>query len=132
MTTKEATIQSNILDYINEQEYSKAINMPAPAVENGTPDILACKNGRTVFIEVKNKEGRLEQIQAARVRQWLNANAFAIIIDSLDQFKEAWNMIDMGEKLVVSYDIHTRLMNDTDGMGITVSELLGEQASFLR
>ena len=36
---------------------------------NGIPDILALKNGRAIFIEVKQPTGKLSEVQKLRIKQ---------------------------------------------------------------
>lgn len=58
--------------------------------KRGTPDILACLNGRFVAVEVK-KKGKLSTvtpIQQHQLTQIQLANGVAILSDDLEQFKE--------------------------------------------
>jgi Holliday junction resolvase len=36
---------------------------------NGVPDILALKNGKAVFIEVKQPTGKISEVQKLRIKQ---------------------------------------------------------------
>jgi Holliday junction resolvase len=36
---------------------------------NGIPDILALKNGRAIFIEVKQPTGKISEVQKLRIKQ---------------------------------------------------------------
>ena len=51
---QEAKLQSKILDYL-EKEDGWMVNKLIKMSRNGWPDIIAVKNGKTVFIEVKSK-----------------------------------------------------------------------------
>jgi Holliday junction resolvase len=46
---------------------------------NGIPDLMALKNGRTMFIEVKQPKGVLSEIQKLRIGQ-LRLNGFTVHI----------------------------------------------------
>jgi hypothetical protein len=46
---------------------------------NGIPDLMALKNGRTMFIEVKQPKGVLSEIQKLRIGQ-LRLNGFTVFI----------------------------------------------------
>ena len=36
---------------------------------NGIPDILALKNGKSIFIEVKQPNGKISEVQKLRIKQ---------------------------------------------------------------
>jgi Holliday junction resolvase len=46
---------------------------------NGIPDLMALKNGETIFIEVKQPKGVLSEIQKYRIKE-LRENGFLVYI----------------------------------------------------
>lgn len=53
----------------------------------GTPDVLACVNGRFVAIEVKQPGGRVSPLQIAHIKLIRQAGGVAFVAYSLDEVK---------------------------------------------
>lgn len=53
----------------------------------GTPDIVACLNGRFVAIEVKQPGGRVSPLQMAHIKLINQAGGFAFVAYSLEDVK---------------------------------------------
>jgi len=53
----------------------------------GTPDIVACLNGRFVAIEVKRPGGRVSPLQKAHLKLIRQAGGIAFVAYSLDDLK---------------------------------------------
>ena len=63
---------------------------------SGTPDILACINGRFVAIEVKRPGGRVSALQQAKINLIRDAGGIAFVAYSLEETKqnlEKFNLI---------------------------------------
>lgn len=60
------------------------VKVTPPAVEAGTPDILACLAGRFYAIEVKRPGERPTRLQEKRLAQWRAAGAVAVWVDSVE------------------------------------------------
>lgn len=46
---------------------------------NGIPDLMAMKEGKTIFIEVKQEKGVLSELQKLRIEQ-IQKNGFEVFI----------------------------------------------------
>lgn len=66
----------------------------APPMENGTPDLLACLNGRFFGIEVKQPGKSPSKIQQHRMRQIQQAGGFAFTATSVDDVREQFEKIN--------------------------------------
>lgn len=54
---------------------------------NGIPDLMAMKEGKTIFIEVKQGKGVLSELQKLRIEQ-IRKNGFEVFIWT--DFKVEW------------------------------------------
>ena len=61
-TTKESSIQTAISEALTENGWFVVKIMMAS--KNGIPDLMAIKNGRTIFIEVKNEDEIVEVVRS--------------------------------------------------------------------
>jgi hypothetical protein len=82
----ESNIQSKIIKYgrLNGWIMIKTIRLN----ENGHADIFCFKNGKTIFIEVKNEIGRQSELQKLRQKQIENQKFEYHLVRSLEQFKQ--------------------------------------------
>ena len=86
---KESTLVKKILKYLNDLPQCKAIKIHGSRFqEAGTPDILCCKNGETIFIECKIGKNKVTDIQSVRIRQWQEAGASCLVAYTLDDVKK--------------------------------------------
>lgn len=79
----EKTIENQIkcyLDQIGAWYIKTHGNMFSKA---GTPDIIACINGRFVGIEVKKPGGKVSALQLAQIKRIERAGGIAFVTDSL-------------------------------------------------
>ena len=83
----ESKIQKQILDYINGLENGLAWKF-VKSNEKGTPDIVACINGKFVAIEVKQPGKVPTAIQYAQLARVEKASGYGIWLDSLSRTKE--------------------------------------------
>lgn len=88
----EKKVETEIKNYLISLNayFIKTIGGSVPA---GTPDILACVNGRFVGIEVKRpKGGRVTELQKHHLRRIQNANGLAFVASSkqevMNHFKD--------------------------------------------
>lgn len=73
----EQQIQSKIKKKLQEQGWyvTKLIKTST----NGIPDLLAIKNGKAMFIEVKREQGKLSPLQQLRIQELSEAGAIVHI-----------------------------------------------------
>ena len=55
---------------------------------NGIPDIMALKDGRAIFIEVKKPGGKVSDLQKYRIDQLKKLGFTAFVSDSVDAIHE--------------------------------------------
>ena len=83
--SKESTVQSSIQKWLKDNGwFTIKIIM---ASKNGIPDLMAIKNGRTIFIEVKNEIGKLSKIQEYRIKEMQQHGAEVIVARSKEEIK---------------------------------------------
>ena len=58
---------------------------------SGTPDMLAIKDGKYTFFEVKTESGRLSPIQIAMHKKLINKGCYVYTVRSVADVKEALN-----------------------------------------
>ncbi len=77
MSISEQQIQSKIKKKLQEQGWyvTKLIKTST----NGIPDLLAIKNGKAMFIEVKREQGKLSPLQQLRIQELSDAGAIVHI-----------------------------------------------------
>ena len=85
----EAKIQAEILAYIRTELRWKMWGCKViVSNERGVPDIIACRDGKFVAIEVKKPGQQLTQIQQAQLSRIFQVGGSAYVVHSLDEFKE--------------------------------------------
>ena len=80
----ESEIQSKILKHLNKLPDCWAVKVIS-CNRKGTPDILACINGKFYAFEVKRKGGVLADIQKVQLRRIEEAGGIAKAVYSLDE-----------------------------------------------
>lgn len=91
---REAIIQSGIIKYLECNGW-----LPIKLIQtnkNGIPDLMALKNGRTVFIEVKQPGKRANDLQKYRMDQ-LNKKGFETLVAT--SVLEVQNFFDLCVKI---------------------------------
>ena len=83
--TKESSIQTAINKLLTENRWFVVKIMMAS--KNGIPDLMAIKNGKTIFIEVKNEIGKLSKIQEYRIKEMQQHGAEVIVARSKEEIK---------------------------------------------
>ena len=132
---KESTLTKRIRDWISEQG-GVSVKFPGGIHSAGVPDIIACKNGHTVMIEVKapdsppretmkvrqQYEGQVREyldrgatvLQAVTLKQWSDAGATTLVARSLDDVTEAWEEIQVIHYSKNNSTIHWRWVHEED------------------
>lgn len=85
LTTKESSVQTSIKKHLKDNGWfvTKLISTSTA----GIPDLMAIKDGQTIFVEVKRKGGRTSAIQDYRIDELRQYGVKVFVSDSLDQFK---------------------------------------------
>jgi hypothetical protein len=84
----EAQIQAKILHYIRTERHDIFAFKVVVANERGIPDIVLCKNGKFIALEVKQPDKCMSAIQAAQFQRLNAVGGSAIVVHSLEEFKE--------------------------------------------
>jgi len=86
MSNTETTITRKILKHLNSISGCRAIKLHMTHFgQRGTPDILCCKDGQTVFFEVKVPDrSRLEVMQAKQFRDWRAVGAECHMVTGIE------------------------------------------------
>lgn len=88
MTEKQITekqITEKIIKALKQHGYWVLKVHGGPMQKSGIPDILACRNGRLLAIEVKRPGGRVTAIQRKRLAELEAAGADVVVITSVDE-----------------------------------------------
>ena len=82
----EAQIQNKIIKYLDSEGWltNKLMTMS----KNGWPDLIAHKDGKTIYIEVKRPNGRLSKIQEYSISNLYKAGIDVLITNNLEEVKE--------------------------------------------
>ena len=94
----EQQLQSKIIKHakLNGWLYIKTIKLS----ESGHADLIFFKDGKTIFIEVKNVTGGVKsELQIYRQKQFQNAGFIWEFCNSLEQFKELINDTSRSNKV---------------------------------
>jgi len=85
----EQEIQKKISDWLNKEGWF--VNKLMACTISGTPDLIAHKDGKTMYVEVKKPGGRLSRIQQYRIAQLREEGITVYVTDNLNKFKEELN-----------------------------------------
>lgn len=80
----EKTIQNAIKRYLAEIGAYCIVTHGSRFSKRGTPDIIACLNGRFIAIEVKTDAGQLTKLQEIELKRWQDAGALAFVARSVE------------------------------------------------
>jgi len=78
----EQQIQKKIIDKLTKQGWH--VVKIIKCNKNGTPDLIACKENETVWIEVKKPGGKLSPLQEYTIKQMRAKGLKVIVADSED------------------------------------------------
>ena len=87
----ESKVQAKIIKDLESRGWLvvKAINLS----KNGFPDVMAFRNGKTIFVEVKAEGKKPSELQKYRIKQLTDAGFSAFVSDSFELYKEQYNSI---------------------------------------
>jgi len=81
----ESSIQSKIIKWLKSDGYFVTKLMGTST--NGIPDVLAIKNGKTIFVEVKRPGRKAEPLQDYRMKELNMKGALAFVAHSVEETK---------------------------------------------
>ena len=81
----ESKIQSKIIKWLKSNGYFVTKLMGTST--NGIPDVLAIKDGRTLFVEVKRLKREADPIQAYRIKELNDYGVLAFVAHSVEEVK---------------------------------------------
>lgn len=82
---REQQIQHKIIKYLESIGYY--VIKIIVANKSGVPDVVAAKNGKVIFIEVKTKTGKLSALQKYNLKKILESGNDIIIARSIEDIK---------------------------------------------
>ncbi len=82
----ESTIQARIIKWLKSEGYfvTKLIQTST----NGIPDLIAIRDGKTVFIEVKRPGRNAEPLQLYRIEELVSKGVAAFVAHSVEEIKQ--------------------------------------------
>ena len=84
----EKHLTSKIIKYLNSLSQTKAVKFVGnESSETGTPDVVACIEGKAFPFEVKMEGNKPTKIQLYRIDQWKKAGAVVAVVYSLDEVR---------------------------------------------
>lgn len=86
-TARESALKLRVLAYLKTVGYAVKIH-GNEFMESGTPDVLACVNGRFYAFELKAEDGTVSKIQLYRLQQIRSAGGVAAVVTSLQEVKD--------------------------------------------
>lgn len=89
MGVSEKTIENNIKKYLDSLGAYHITIHGSAFMPSGTPDILACLNGRFMGIEVKREKGGVTSpLQKFKINEIRSAGGIAFVARSVNEVKE--------------------------------------------
>ncbi len=85
----EQKIQFLITNYLKKEGW--LVTKLMMTTTSGIPDVLAIRQGKTIFIEVKKPGGRLSRIQEYRIAEIRAQDIPVLVTDNLPELKEWLN-----------------------------------------
>ena len=89
MGAEEAKVQTSIINWL--VFLGAWVVKTIATTKNGTPDVLACLNGRFIGIEVKKPGGKPSPLQRVQLRKIREAGGVGFTSDNLDDVKDQLN-----------------------------------------
>lgn len=89
MTTSEHQLQEKCLRWLKSQRGLWFLKIFGSGVQTGgVPDIIICKKGRFVAVELKRPDGtgKVHPRQQAQIQRIIRAGGVAVVIDNYDDF----------------------------------------------
>lgn len=91
----ESAIQAKILKYLATLPECWVVKV-IQANKNGTPDLIACVQGRFLALEVKSATGRPSPIQLHQIEMIRQAGGVVEIVRSVDDVKKLVDSMSQG------------------------------------
>lgn len=85
MQSKESIVQRQVSQHLKKDGW--LVVKIIQCTLNGFPDLMALKNGKAVFIEVKSSKGKPSALQLHRQQELINQNFQSIVIYELNQLR---------------------------------------------
>lgn len=85
----EKTVVNNIRDYLRKEGFFVLKIHGGPNQQAGIPDLLAIKEGRAWWFEVKTETGKTTKLQVHTIEQLRGFGCVAEIVRSVDDVKAA-------------------------------------------
>lgn len=90
---RESALQSRILRYLKDSGVY-VVNQHGSAMSSrGTPDILACHNGKFVGIECKVGDNKCSPAQIVHHKRIVKAGGAVIVPYSFEEFLKEWELV---------------------------------------
>jgi hypothetical protein len=89
LTTSEKWLQNKCIGWLKQQPDIWYLNVVGGGTQTaGVPDLLICKNGKFVAVELKRPKGsyRVSSIQRAQLERISRAGGVAVVINCFDDF----------------------------------------------
>jgi hypothetical protein len=85
----ETKLKVKILQWLHQLPLTWAVKIQQVAIR-GTPDILACVNGRFIAIELKSEKGKLDPLQKRTLEKIAGSGGISFVVypDGIDRFKK--------------------------------------------
>lgn len=96
--TEEGLLKTKIRKYLTQKNVYWASIQGGPGSKPGDPDMVVCKDGRFIALEMKAKSGRQSPIQMKREQEIKESGGEYYLIRRLEEVKE----IIEGENVVES------------------------------
>lgn len=82
---QESAIQTKIIKWLRDNDFY--VVKTVACNRNGVPDVLACRDGAFVAIEVKAPTGTVSKLQEYQIKKIKEAGGIAFVARSLDEVK---------------------------------------------
>jgi Holliday junction resolvase len=83
MEKLESVIQHDIIVYLERCGFY--VIKILQCNKNGTPDLMAIKEGKTIFIECKRKGQKARPLQEYRIQELINHGVVAVVVHSVEE-----------------------------------------------
>lgn len=78
--SKEATIERNIIAYLNNLPMTKAVKWSQEGRSKGHPDIICCHSGLMILIEVKRPGKVQDMLQEVTMDEWRRVGVITAVV----------------------------------------------------
>lgn len=92
-TVTEAAVKTGVLKWLNLGGYAITKHQSSYG-KRGTPDVLACRKGRFLAIEVKRPGKTPDPDQLGEMRRWQEAGALVGWVQSVDHLRQLLDHVD--------------------------------------